>query len=95
MIVVVRVQDFEYLITLKGLFRWISCKNKQTNQKNKQKNYSPVNAGDVSSMLGWERSPGEGNGNPLQYSCPENAMDIRTWQATVHGVTKSQPPLNK
>ena len=39
--------------------------------------------------LGWEDSPGEGNGNPLQYSCLENSMD-RAWRATVHGVTKSQ-----
>ena len=36
--------------------------------------------------LGWEDSPGEGNGNPLQYSCPENSMDRRAWQATVHKV---------
>ena len=38
--------------------------------------------------------PGEGNGNPLQYSCMENSMDRGTWQATVHGVAKSQPQLN-
>ena len=38
--------------------------------------------------LGWE-DPGEGQGNPLQYSCPENPMDGRVWWATVHGVTKS------
>ena len=44
--------------------------------------------------LGWkdprglERSPGVGNGNPLQYSCLENSMDRRTWRATVPGVTK-------
>ena len=67
---------------------------KKKKQKQKQKN-SPVNAGDMSSILGWERCPGEGNGNPLQYSCLENSMDIRTWQAIIHGVTKSQPPLNK
>ena len=34
------------------------------------------------------KSPGEGNGNPLQYSCPENAMDRGAWQATVHGVAR-------
>ena len=39
--------------------------------------------------LGWE-DPGEGNGNPLQYSCPENPMDRGAWQATVHGVAKSR-----
>ena len=38
-------------------------------------------------------SPGEGNGNPLQYSCLENSMDGGTWWATVHGVTKSQTKL--
>ena len=38
-------------------------------------------------------SPGEGNGNPLQYSCLENSMDRRAWQATVHGVAKSQTLL--
>ena len=57
----------------------------------------PVNAGDirgVGSIPGWGRSPGVGNGNPLQYSCLENPMDRGTWPATVHGVTKSQTRLN-
>ena len=40
------------------------------------------------SIPGWERSPREVNGNPLQYSCLENPMDRGAWQATVHGVTK-------
>ena len=40
------------------------------------------------------RSPGEGNGNPLQYPCLENPMDREAWQATVHRVTKSQTLLN-
>ena len=44
--------------------------------------------------LGWEYSPGEGNGNPLQYSCLENPMDGGTWWATVHGVAKSQTQLS-
>ena len=39
--------------------------------------------------LGLGRSPGEGNGNPLQYSCLENSMDRGAWRATVHGVAKS------
>ena len=43
--------------------------------------------------LGWEKSPGEGNGNPLQYSCLENPMDREVWQATVHGVAKNQTRL--
>ena len=38
------------------------------------------------------RSPGEGNGNPLQYSCLENPMDRGVWQPTVHGVAKSWTP---
>ena len=44
--------------------------------------------GDVSLIPGSGRSPGRGNGNPLQYSCLENPMDRGAWQATVHGVTK-------
>ena len=42
-----------------------------------------------------ERSPGEGNGNPLQYSCLENPMEREAWQATVHGVTKNQTQLTQ
>ena len=48
------------------------------------------NAGDPGSIPGSERSPGEGYGNTLQYSCLENSMDRGVWQAIVHGVTKSQ-----
>ena len=51
---------------------------------------SACNAGDLSSILGSRRSPGEGNGNPLQYSCLENSMDRGDWQATVHSVAKSR-----
>ena len=43
---------------------------------------------------GSERSPGEGNGNPLQYSCLENPMDRGAWWATVHGVAKSRTRLS-
>jgi len=49
--------------------------------------------GDPGSIPGSGRSPGEGNGNPLQYSCLENPMDGGAWQATVHGVSKSQTRL--
>ena len=49
-----------------------------------------ANAGDMSLIPGLGRSPGEGNGNPLQYSCLENPMDRRAWWSTVHGVGKSQ-----
>ena len=48
------------------------------------------NAGDPDLIPGSGRSPGEGNGNPLQHSCLENPMDGGDWQATVHGVAKSQ-----
>ena len=51
---------------------------------------SAYNAGDQGSIPGSGRSPGEGNGNPLQYSCLENPMDGGGWQATVHGIAKSQ-----
>ena len=49
---------------------------------------SACNAGDLGLIPGLGRSPGEGNGYPLQYSCLENPMDRRAWQATVHGVTR-------
>ena len=64
----------------------------------------PANAGDTGSIPGLGRSPGAGNGSPLQCSCLENAMDRGAWQATVHGVTKrvghdlatkQQPPPQK
>ena len=51
---------------------------------------SACNAGDLGSILGSGRSPGEANGNLLQYSCLENSMDRGGWQATVHGFSKSQ-----
>ena len=51
---------------------------------------SAYNAGDPGLIPGSERPFGEGNGNPLQYSCLENPLDRGAWQATVHGVTKSQ-----
>ena len=60
---------------------------------------SACNAGDPGSVPGSGRSPGEGNGNSLQYSCLENPMDRGAWQAAVHGVARlrhdltSKPPL--
>ena len=56
---------------------------------------SACNAGDLGSIPGSERAPGEGNGNPLQYSCLENPMDGGAWWATVHGITKSQTRVSK
>ena len=55
---------------------------------------SAYNAGDLSLIPGLERSPGEGNGNLLQYSCLENSKDRGVWQAAVHGLTKSQTGSN-
>ena len=58
----------------------------------------PANAGDtrdVDSILGLGRSPREGHGNPLQYSCLKNPMDRGTWQAIVHRVSKSRKRLSR
>ena len=49
---------------------------------------SACRAGDAGSIPAWGRSLGEGNGNPLQYSCLGNSKDREAWQATVHGVAK-------
>ena len=48
----------------------------------------------MGSVPGLGRSPGVGNGNPLQYFCQENPMDREAWQATVHGVASSQTQLS-
>ena len=56
-----------------------------------------TNAGDARDMCsihGLGRAPGEGNGNPLQYSCLENSMDRGAWWTKVHGVTKSRTQLS-
>ena len=55
---------------------------------------SACNVGDLGSIPGLGRSPGEGDGNPLQYSCLENPMDGGAWQAIVHGVAKSWTRLS-
>ena len=55
---------------------------------------SASNAGDPGLIPGSGRSPGEGNGNPLQYSCLENLLDRGAWWATVHGVTKCRTRLS-
>ena len=51
---------------------------------------SACNAGDLGLISGLGRSPGEGNGYPLQYSCLENPIDRGAWWTTVHGVARSQ-----
>ena len=53
-----------------------------------------LQCGDLGSIPGSGKSPGERNGNPLQYSCPENSMDRRAWQTTVHGVAKGWAQLS-
>ena len=55
---------------------------------------SPCNVGDLGSIPGWGRSPGEGNDYPLQYSGAENAMDREVWRATICGLAKSQTRLS-
>ena len=55
---------------------------------------SACNAGDLASVPGLERFPGEGDGNPLWYSCLENSMDRGDWRATVRGVPKSWTQLS-
>ena len=55
---------------------------------------SGYNVGDLGSIPGSGRYPGEGNGNPLQYSCLENHMDRGAWWAAVHGVAKSRTRLS-
>ena len=64
-------------ICISGLSRWLSGKE------------SVCQAGNSSSIPGLRRSPGEGNGNPLQYSCLKNFMDRVAWRAIVHGLTES------
>ena len=55
---------------------------------------SACNVGDLGLIPGLGGSPGEGNGNPLQYSCLENPIDRGAWRATVHGVAKNQTRLS-
>ena len=71
-----------HLMSYSGLPRWLSGKE------------SACSAGDVGLISGLGRSPGGGNGNPLQYSSPESSMDREAWWATVYGVAKSQTQLS-
>ena len=54
----------------------------------------PANAEGMGVIAGWGRSPGEGNGSPLQYTCLGNPTDRGAWRAAIHGVTKSQTGLS-
>ena len=71
---------FYYILEV-GLSQWLNSKESTCNAGA---------SGDAGSIPGLGRSPGEGIGYPLQYSCLENAMDRGAWWATVHGVSKSQ-----
>ena len=55
---------------------------------------SACNVGDLDLIPGFGRARGEGNGNPLQYSCLDNSMNRGAWQATVHGVSRSWTQLS-
>ena len=76
-----RVLICEILADILGPPRWLDGKE------------SVCNAGDLGSIPGLKKSPGEGNGNPLHYSCLENSMGRGAWQATVHRATQSRKQL--
>ena len=73
---VLKAPDYVLPSLFPGLPWWLSDKE------------SACSAGDVGSIPGLGRSPGEGNGNPLQFSCLGNPMDREAWLATVHGVAR-------
>ena len=74
--------NHELRVEPQGLPQWLSMRN------------PPADAGDAHSIPGLGRTPGEGNGNPLQYSCPKNPLGRGAWRATVQRVTKSQTQLS-
>ena len=83
-----------YLCTMcEGLQFWSQTKLDEVPGDSDGKE-SACNAGDLGSIPGWGRSPGEGKGNPLQYSCLEKPMDRGAWRATVHVAAKSQTRLS-
>ena len=75
--------------------KWVSRQDAQGFPGDPAVKNPPANAGDPGLIPGLQRSPGEGNGNPLQYSCLENPMDRGAWRATVHGAAKSQRRLRR
>ena len=79
---------------LKSHIHLESCKASEGFPGGSEVKAPACNAGDLGSIPGSGRFPGEGNGNPLQYSCLENPMDRGAWWATVHGVPKSWTQLS-
>ena len=85
----VRIECIALVISTSHINPWAS----PTAQLVKKMPASAGDARDRSSVPGSERSPGEGNGNLLQYSCLENSIDRRGWRVTVHGIANSRTRL--
>ena len=86
--------DHQVLWTKFKTVRFVLCIFPQASQVAQVVKNPPTNAGDTGLIPGSGRSPGGGNDNPLQYSCLESSMDRGAWQATIHGVAKSQTQLS-
>ena len=82
----VSVMEVDDLISTPRITKPLPCTEFPSGSEDK---VSACSVEGLGSIPGLERSPGEGNGNPLQYSCLENPMDGGAWQATVHGIAKS------
>ena len=95
---VTELTELYYRIKKVNSVLWIlpQLKNEWTHSRSEgsEVKASACNVGDVGSIPRSGRSPGEGNGNPLQYSCLENPMDRGAWWATVHSVAKSRTQLS-
>ena len=83
------IVDLQYCISFGCTTKWFSYTYIWGFPGGSDGKESICNAGDLGLIPGLERSPGDGNGNPLQYSCLENAMDRGAWWAIVHRVTES------
>ena len=91
------IQAVKLCLILKSNFKLLKFQRKEGFPGGSVVKNPPANARDtrdVGLIPGWGRSPGIGNGNPLQYYCLENSMGRGAWEATVHGVTKSQTQLS-
>ena len=88
----VNIQDFKFCVLL-NLSIDVKFKIKKVLLAQLVKRLPTMWETQVQSLV-WEDPPGEGNGNPLQYSCLENPMDGGAWQATIHGVAKSWTRLS-